>query len=543
MKPRKSFCLTAAALAIVALAAPPTFAAVETQTAEQLDTFYMPEGDRFDPTALSASDYQEIRTRIPMGEDLLRQEKELSASGGGVYEGDAPVEVEVAEQLDASLAAESADVAADALYPSTQCNTNVDTGYAPSDIHGAAGPSVLVVVTNVDIGIYNKSSCAIISRVPLKTLFAGFGDIANQTLFDPKVIYDYEKGRFFVTVESRDNRSGNTDQYQYFAVSTTSGASAWYRYRFTLSQGTYKFCKRASNSFWDYPAAGKSTNRWFVTANDFPVSGSATGAVLAIDKTPTLTGGGTGGICWNNLAFNIAAPLVLDTNPQAAFLYPRSTYIGRYNHNAGATIGSDTLVSAANYSIPAWSVPPDAVQPNGQKLDSLDGRFQSHSIQSGKYIWNIHTIGAGSSPVIRWYRLWRASSVLIANLTFQSGHLFNPSFTTGTGNYGAPAFINASRTVPTCTSSSCLASLITYSGANSHNQDSSWTGWVAATSTNQFTGCNTTSRGSCRWGDYSSITVDPYEGGAAWAFNQLIDGTSQFNWYTRAVKEVYNNQY
>jgi hypothetical protein len=402
---------------------------------------------------------------------------------------------------------------------------------------------VLVVVTNVEIGIYNKSSCAIISRVPLKTFFAGFDDIANQTLFDPKVIYDYEKGRFFVTVESRDNRSGNTDQYQYFAVSTTNAASAWYRYRFTLSQGTSKFCKRASNSFWDYPAAGKSTNRWFVTANDFPVSGSATGAVLAIDKAPSLIGGSVGGICWNNLAFNIAAPLVLDTNPQAAFLYPRSTYIGRYNHNAGATIGADTLVSAANYAIPTWSVPPDAVQPNGQKLDSLDGRFQSHSIQSKKYIWNIHTVAAGSAPVIRWYRLWRASSVLIANLTFQSGHLFNPSFTTGTGNYGAPAFINASRTVPTCTSSSCLASLITYSGANSHNQDGSWSGWVSASSTNQFTGCNAMIRGSCRWGDYSSITVDPNEAGSAWAFNQLIDGTSQFNWYTRAVKEVYNNQY
>jgi hypothetical protein len=515
----------------------------------------MPAGDQFEPAALSVFDYQEIRTGIPMGEEQLLEQKELSASGVADYAGAPPRAVPerldiggTAENSDAESAdAESADATPDALYPSTACNTNVATGFAPSDIHGAAGPGVLVVVTNVDIGVYNKSTCGIISRVSLKTLFAGFGNIANQTLFDPKVIYDRTAGRFFVTAESRDNRTGNTDQYQYFAVSTTNGAAAWHRYRFTLSQGTIRFCKRASNSFWDYPSSGKSANRWFITANDFPVSGGATGAVLAIDKAPTLTGAGTSGKCWNNLAFNVAPPMVLDSlTSQSVFLYPRSTFIGRYNHAAGATLGADTLTVGANYAIAGWAVPPDAVQPNGQRLDSLDGRFQSASIQSRDRIWNIHTIASRTTPVIRWYRLRRAASTVLSTHTFTSGHLFNPSFVTGSGIDGAPAFINASRTVPTCTTSSCRASMLTFSGPNSTS--TGWLGYVAASSTSQFlttngsTLCNNDARRSCRWGDYSAITVDPNEAGSAWGFNQLINGTNQFNWFTRGRKEVYNLQ-
>jgi len=523
------------AVLLSAAFAAPTYAQ-SVQTAQRGGLFTMPAGAT--SVAATASESAMIRTRVPGGDAAL-----VALKNQGLA-----LDAEDARSAAVQVPVKSNSSASGPLAPSTpQCNTNIATGFAPSDIHGAAGPNVLVVVTNVDIGVYNKSTCAIISRVPLKTLFAGFGDIANQTLFDPRVIYDRAAGRFLVTAESRDNRTGNTDQYQYFAVSTTNAAAAWNRYRFTLSFGTSFFCKRARNSFWDYPSAGKSANRWFITANDFPATGSATGAILVIDKAPTLTGGATSGKCFNNLQFNVAPPIVLDSlTSQSVFLYPRSTFIGRYNHAAGATVGADTLAAGASYAIAAWSVPPDAVQPNGQKLDSLDGRFQSASIQSRDRIWNIHAVASGTAPVIRWYRLQRSVSNTLSTNTFASGHLFNPSFVTGSGLDGAPAFITASRTVPTCTSSACLAAMLTYSGPN--NTTTGWLGYVAATSTNQFlttngsTLCNNDARGSCRWGDYSSITVDPNEAGSAWGFNQLINGTNQFNWFTRGVREVYNLQ-
>ena len=85
-----------------------------------------------------------------------------------------------------------------------ECVTNVATGFAPSDIHGAVAPTRLVVVTNVDIGVYSKATCGIISRVPLRAFFGAFGIPASQTLFDPRVLYDRLSGRCLVTVESRE---------------------------------------------------------------------------------------------------------------------------------------------------------------------------------------------------------------------------------------------------------------------------------------------------------------------------------------------------
>lgn len=509
------------------------YAATSVQKAEGGSVFRMPAG----VIASAPGAGVEIRTKVPMGDAALVALKRGAVRSSAEESGNAPFQVPEKS---------NSGNGPDPLYASFACNANIATGFAPSDIHGAVGPSRFVVVTNVDIGVYNRAGCTIVSRVGLKTLFAGFANIGIQTLFDPRVLYDRAAGRFFVTAESRQT---GTDQYQYFAVSTDSTASAWRRYRIRLSDATGVFCKRAANSFWDYPQAGKSFNRWFIAANDFPVSGSATGAILAIDKAPTLTGAATTGRCFNNLAFNLAPPIVLDSSTQSVFLAPRTTgSILRLNYTAAGAIGTDTLAAAPGYAIPAWGIPPDAVQPNGQRLDSLDGRFQNASIQSRDRIWNIHSVALGAKPMIRWYRLQRSASTTLSTVSFISSatsHLFNPSFVTNSGIDGSPAFITASRTDPTCVAVSCLAAMLTFSGPNNAGA-ADWTQSLTGTSTTSFTftsgttTCNLSSRGSCRWGDYSSITVDPLNGGRAWGFNQLISGPSQFNWFTRAAEETYN---
>lgn len=527
------------AIILSGIVSAPAYAA-QTQIAQSGGSFSMPVGAKSLAPSQLSSGPQEILTGIPIGEGVLGALKSQSEALSAESAGNEVIEVPMKGSASAP----------EPQYASASCNTNVATGFAPSDIHGAVGSSRLVVVTNVDIGVYNKSGCAIVSRVALKTLFGAFTDISSQTLFDPRVLYDRSVGRFFVTAESRSNTTGNTDQYQYFAVSKDSTASAWWIFRFQLSKGTAFFCKRAANSFWDYPMSGKSSTRWFITANDFPATGGATGAILAIDKTPSLSGTAPGGICFKNLAFNVAAPIVLDSTTQSVFLAPNTATITRYNHTAGATIGADTLAVGTSYNIADWTTPPDAVQPNTQKLDSLDGRFQSASIQSRDRIWNIHAINFSGRPLIRWYRLQKSASNVLTTVTFQStstSHLFNPSFVTNSGLDGSPAFITASRTDPTCSTTSCFAAMITFSGPNNSGGD--WTQSLAGTSTSQFAtdgfgnACNNTSRGSCRWGDYSSIGVDPNDASRAWGFNQLISGSTQFNWFTRAREEIYNLQF
>ena len=208
------------------------------------------------------------------------------------------------------------------------CQTNTATDYAPSDIHGAVGHDNFVTVTNVDIGVYSKSDCSLISREGLTTLFDPLwsnGVPSSQTIFDARVIFDPSAdpthgGRFLVTADSSDGYTN--DQYQYFAVSQDGSGTSWYLYVFTLSQGTtVRFCKNRISDFWDYPSAGSSSTRWYVTANDFGTF-NATGAIISFDKKASLSGGTVYGMCFNGLQPNLAPPIVTDTGTTAYFLSP-----------------------------------------------------------------------------------------------------------------------------------------------------------------------------------------------------------------------------
>jgi len=427
------------------------------------------------------------------------------------------------------------------------CPTNVATGFAPSDIHGAASSLAQVVVTNVDIGIYNRATCALLSRVSLKSFFGRTN--TAETLFDPRVIYDKRTGRFFVTVESRN--SGNTDQFQFFAVSTSSAASAFFKYTLLLSQGTFRFCKRALNSFWDYPNVGSNAYRWYVTANDFPATGAASGAALVINKSPTLTGSMTTVSCFAGLPSNIAPPIVLDTSTTATLLSPGSgggSAIARRDFvvNTAGVGSNDALIARPSFPIPAWTSSAGGVQPNGQRLDALDGRFQSASIQSRGLLWNVHTINQSGFARARLYRLTNASttvspapSLIFTPFTTVKDDIFNPSVATGSGLVNAPIFITATRTVRTIPGPSGNALMLMFSGLNASANGADWAAdgiraSAVAIATASGTTCNTSSRLVCRWGDYSSTQVDPLSSGRGLGWNQFNPGpgTTQFNWAT-----------
>lgn len=457
-----------------------------------------------------------------------------------------PIEIPLRIPPDYAAAGESASATAlastavnQAAAPegiTKECSTNVATGFAPSDIHGAAAPANLVVVTNVDIGVYRKSDCGVVSRVPLKTFFGAFAIPATTTLFDPRVLYDRPGQRCIALAESRD--SGNTDQFLFVAVSTTNACTSWRRYRLTLSSGTSFFCKNAVTDFYDYPNAGYNRDALVVTANNF--GASVVGSILKFDKPALYSGAGGTVYCFNNQTTNITPAVVSGTTSSIMYiLSPKTTgSITRLKLNTGST--PPTLSATASISIPAWAVPPKAVQPNGKIIDTIDGRFQSATKQIGTSLWNVHTIGSGTFAKWRLYKLSTTGTSPLFTFgpvtTNQTGctngdDLFNPSLDTNSAAAGSGLYVTASRT---CRSGGTAGfpALLVFRGSNS-----STAGWVfnlVETSPVQFASCPTP-RG-CRWGDYSSTQIDPSNGANAWGFNQLVasPGTDQFNWITRA---------
>ena len=518
----------------------------ESQVPEFGGVFNMPAGNHFDASAL-AGKIVDLPLMVEGGDASYRAMKDRAARVMGRAE---------SARGRASESAETRGIIAPV------CTTNAATGFFPPDIHGAVGSTNMVVVTNVNIGVFNRSTCGTVSNVSLTSFFTtgSFAPTGTETLFDPRVIRDKHTGRFFVSAESRDSAFVN-DQYQYFAVSLNGLGTSWARYRIVLSRASTNtvFCKKAANSFWDYPSNGVSNRRWFITSNDFGPS-SDTSAALTINKGPTLTGSSTSVRCYRALStfIDLAPPIVRDTSRRSTFLNARSnggTVVRRLDYQEGSAHADDRMHSRPSYNVTNWSVAPDAKQPNLQELDTLDGRFQSASIQGGGQIWNVHAVNVGGIPAARVYRFGNSSAgsspVLNAKtlpcVQSPCEHQFNTSLSTNF-NAGAPLFVNLSRTNPSAAIANGLGRASFIMMRSKNNNFSSWTSNRLAVSPSQFeressqtfgdTTCNAAAKGACRWGDYSSAQPDPQNINTAFGWNQLIEppiegSNYSSNWSTR----------
>lgn len=439
-----------------------------------------------------------------------------------------------------------------------ECVANAGTGSAPSDIHGAVTPTNLAVVTNTHVGIYSKTTCRPVSFLSLKTFFSqsgGFVIPAAETLFDPRVLFDRLNSRCIITAESRNDTPPpfiNTDQFLYIASSRDSSCTTWRRIRFVLSQRNTVFCKESRFDFYDFPNAGYNIRRLVVTSNNFRTDNTAYGTLLSIDKVALHGNAAVFARCFlSSLPTNMAPAVVGDTNSRMFILSPGSGFGSSVNRRRLNPVGSgstmdDTLTNTGNVAIPPWLAPPDAVQPNGQRLDTLDGRFQSASKQIGTLIWNTHAENIGGFARVRTYRFSTIGGLLASRLTTTTtcsnvDHTFNPSLDTNATSTTALIFITYSRTCPSQAATGRAAHLVSR-GANTLAGSFAFD-TVETSATNFATElgfvCNfaappTKPRASCRWGDYSATQIDPSNTGRAWGFNQLVTGTTSSDWNTRA---------
>jgi hypothetical protein len=444
----------------------------------------------------------------------------------------------------------------------TSCPTNDSTGFGFPDVAGAAGPVNLVVVTNVDIAVYNKTTCNLISRVSLSTFFASGGVVANEVLFNPQVFYDATVGRFFVTAVSCVPGCPPTafrDQYQHIAVSQDSGgspldATRWWIYVpivIRRASDGMVHCVANTDGVWDNPRAGTingANSRWLIVGNVIPASGGTTSAVLSIAKTPTLNGGNVNFACpFTQFPQNMVPPIVMDSSSHGQLCWPSDFSgvpgkgVACLSYTGGSDPAHDSFGGAGSGPVcnVAWTAPPKAAQPNGQLLDTLDGRFVSPSVQWGDYtlpggttVWNVHTVNVGGFATARLYEMaFPLAGTSICRMkdlhTAGNDHIFNASVAAN----ATQAFVTASRTIPSQPMTG-NAAMVMFKGPR-FSTGGGWVFDVIATSPNQFTGCDPFQ--GCPWGHHSTAQIDPSDNTKAWGFNELVTGTASTNWVTQAA--------
>jgi hypothetical protein len=181
-------------------------------------------------------------------------------------------------RLDAALqpiAAPSSSVGSPPI-PGVRFDGIPATGFLPPDTVGAVGPSHYVQMVNSDLAIYNKSGTLLAGPVAINSFWAGFGGpCASQNSGDPIVRYDATANRFVITQFA----VGSSPFFECVAVSKTGDPVAGGYYLYAFSTGT---------NFPDYPKVTVWPDAYYMsTQRGFPSSGLD---VWAFERAKMLSG-------------------------------------------------------------------------------------------------------------------------------------------------------------------------------------------------------------------------------------------------------------
>lgn len=269
----------------------------------------------------------------------------------------------------------------------------------PSDTHGAMGRGYFMEIVNSHLAVWRTRTRAQLFSASLASFFGYF----NQTLFDPRAMFDKTWKRWIVTADAFPEN--DTRQLHFIAVSKSENPMGAY-WIYAIDMNVFN----DPDFFWDFPQLGQDQDAIIVTANVFDAGFSAW--MFAIAKALLYNGVTFSVPLYTGLCGTLAPPVVLDQNPNAylicapAYLSPGGTAMTKYTLSNASTPGGQTLTASTIHSDVTYLIPPDAPQPVvGYALDTLDARFGNWSTQIGDALYNTHCIGtgAGAFAVNRWY--------------------------------------------------------------------------------------------------------------------------------------------
>lgn len=379
-------------------------------------------------------------------------------------------------------------------------NTSNCGGCQPPDVNAAVGLNEIVQTVNLRLQVYSKTGTALCG-IPLSSWFAG-------TLSDPRVQFDNAFNRYSMVVIPVPGTGGTPTLY--LATSQTSNpCGGWFLYTITFSGSLYP-----AGTLLDYPYLGQDRDSaspaLLLSSNNFCCApGFATyvgSGAFWIPKSAVYSGAGFSFTSFN-VAFSSAptttsgVPMAVTTASYYLASVPGSGY-ALYRKSGG------TLVLQANISSP-FNAPSRAVTQGAglPTLDPLDGRIDWSPYLSQGFIWFAHGIDLSGFPAVRYGAISTAANTATVASAFHSGTSddFNPSIgVADAGTNVVRIWVNWAYTdVP---------------GGRPQTSDTldgvaPGGGVPNLIATDLTLRIGTTTNTNFRFGDYSSVSVDPVGGG------------------------------
>ena len=403
------------------------------------------------------------------------------------------------------------------------------------DTNGAVGDSQFVEITNYSYAVYDKKNGKVIlSPTETDTIFTGFGGLCDHTPpGDPLVIWDKLANRWLV---SYFNYQGNDALC--IAVSTSDDATGSYN-RYEYDYGS---------TLPDYPKYAVWPDAYYANTNIAVPQAEPCAydrnAMLAGKKAAAIcfTPSGTFGLLPSDLDGSTSPPqgapshyLQLDSSGDALDEYD---FHVDFAHPKKSTFTGPNSISVAAFNEACGGFANCIPQPNGGEVveglgDRLMFRLAYRNFGDHEAMVVAHSVAPGSVSnavsAMRWYEL-RATPAGSAFSLYQSGTFQNKNVSLWMGSAAMDKDGNIA---------------LGMSASSGAKDPSVWyTGRLASDPLGKMEAPTIAAKGSAvesgdenRWGDYSSMSIDPSDDCTFWYsqmyYNKKHGGTASGDWDTR----------
>ena len=406
------------------------------------------------------------------------------------------------------------------------------TSGSPPDPNAAVGAGDIVEVVNDQFRVTNRLGAVLCNgSIALQKLLGGISD----DLTDPRVQFDDVNRRFSLSVTVSNPGASAAPAIFVAASETADPCGNWFVFRLTFHGDAYP-----KGDFLDFPMLGQDQNalllslRTCLQHKDCLKPDGAIFTVFGLPKSTIYSG--------QHVEFNafkvdsLTAPVTnagqpLIASPVSFFLaaVPGTGYKLYRLTNSG---GSGASISEKTISDP-FSKPSRQVNQPGSsaKLDPTDGNITSFPYFDGSFIWFDHVADDDGFPTVRYGKVDPSKNTVQTTFAFHSGSSddFNPSIAVGFAPSGEKVFLNwAFTNTPAGTATTNVFAegdasqpLVQIAGPGTVDT----TGGVLTPAK-----CVSGSNG-CRFGDFSSVSVDPGVAGCAFAAQEYF--ATDGSWKTR----------
>lgn len=418
---------------------------------------------------------------------------------------------------------------------------NSQTYITPADANGAVGQNYFVEFINGSFAVYNKSDGSGVVKISDMQFWSnagpgggGVGGInfaSSDAISDPRVIYDPASQRWFASQVKFDGNASDpsleSDYYLLGVSDTDDPSGSWHVFSFLSVTGAVQFA--------DFPTLGVDAKAVYLAGDMYHGQSNSIGTSLTMIPKADLLANPP--VITNRVFFATTAY----TN-HGAVLQPVTCFDGSSVGNilAAGALGDDFLfhsnlvattmlnpgatnarfAPAVSILVDAYTAPLDATQPdNTSTLADNDARFSARVYTVGGVIFAVHNTEVGDRAAIRWYRINATNYALLESGTIADPNLdlIFPSIAANTN--GVVVF--------TCNGcgpgTNAFISSYAYVGQTVNGVTTFGSSILLAASSVDYhdiyeqVGIDIDSR----WGDYSTVSVDPSDATHFWTIQML----------------------